>query len=481
MTHRFFLKSFEWILFSALIFISCNRSESSDYPFDLDFYCEDYQPLNFLENDKLTGLVPELLEKICNNLDIPFAVSVLPWREAYDQTRKSNSAVLLSTILNSTRKDQFKWAGPIASVDWLLYQSSQSLHSISSLEEAKTAESIGVIQGYSIEQFLLDQGFTNLKYCSNQEDGFEQLLNGEIDFFPASEITAEAVLNTLGKTIYALRKGIPLQTELVYFAFNLSVPDQVVEDFQNGIDALKGSGEFLNMYQKYLNTSKFPETLILYTEQYPPLTYRDNLGEITGFGTDLVQEILRRNQEYHEITLSSWSNGYQLALNHPNICLFTMDRTEIRENLFQWVGPIGTNTTWFYTKKGSAVKIESLDDARSLSAIGTVDSWFSTQYLKELGFTNLVGAGDPGAMTEKLLKGEVEAFVVTDVTFPDILKEMGYTYQEVNPSFALMSSDYYIAFSETTSPTIVNQWQSCLEKMKSDGTYTAIHQKWFPQ
>jgi polar amino acid transport system substrate-binding protein len=178
--------------------------------------------------------------------------------------------------------------------------------------------------------------------------------------------------------------------------------------------------------------------------------------------------------------LTIWSNGYQLALINPNFCLFTMDRTDIRENLFQWVGPIGTNTTWFYTKNGSDITITSIEDAKNLPSICTVNSWFSTQYLQKLGFSNLVTDSYPDFLTEKLINGEVSAFVCSDVTFPDILKQAGYESHNVIPAISLMSSDFYIGFSNSTSKTIVDQWQSTFNAIKLDGTYNAIHQKWFP-
>jgi len=189
---------------------------------------------------------------------------------------------------------------------------------------------------------------------------------------------------------------------------------------------------------------------------------------------------MKRNQLFIDIKLSLWSNGYDLALNNPNFCLFTMDRTQLRDNLFQWVGPIGTNTTWFYTKAGSGITISSIEKARNLKAVGTVNSWFSDQHLRSLGFTNLVSDNDPGVMTDKLMHGEVEAFVCTDVTFPEIMKGQGYQYNQVVTSFSLMSSDYYIAFSKNTPVKIIHQWQATLQSMRSDGTYDAIFRKWFP-
>jgi ABC-type amino acid transport substrate-binding protein len=174
-----------------------------------------------------------------------------------------------------------------------------------------------------------------------------------------------------------------------------------------------------------------------------------------------------------------WSIGYDLALNNPNFCLFTMDRTSGRDSLFQWVGPLGTNTTYFYTKSGSGITISSIQDAMNLPAVGTVNSWFSDQYLRSLGFTNLVSDGDPILMTKKLMSGEVQAFVCSGVTFPDIVRESGFNTNQVVPSYPLMSSDYYIAFSKNTPATIVSQWQQALNDLKTEGTYDEVYRKWF--
>lgn len=461
-----------------VLFTQCNKKDNNANNYDLKFITENYAPLNYVENSELKGLAPDLLKEICKGLNIPYKVSVLSWEEGYSMALNEKNAVLFTTDLTSDRKDIFKWAGPIASFDWLFWAAPQSLITLNSLDDAKKVGRIGVLHDYSIEQYLIREGFTNLVYCTDNVDGFSKLLKGEIDLFPSEKITAEAVMTGMGKTIYNIAEKLTIKTDLSYFAFNKNVPDEVVADFQKQIDRLKENGTLKLLSQKYLHTSDFPGTLQLYTEQYPPLTFRNNSGEITGFGTDIAGEIMRRNNIFADIRLSTWSNGYDLALSNPNFCLFTMDRTPIRENLFQWVGPIGTNTTWFYTKSGSGITISSLEEARSLSSIGTVNSWYSDQYLRELGFTNLVSNSDPNIIVQKLLNGEIEAFVCSDVTFPSILHGLGYPYSEVVTNFSIMSSDFYIAFSKNTPSSMVAKWQTALDAMKNDGTYDAIFNKW---
>lgn len=461
-------------------FTRCKKDNSeSTYRYQFQFITEDYKPLNYMDNGTLTGLAPELLKEVCRQLEIPFEVKVLPWDQGYTKVLATDNAVLFSTILNTQRKDLFKWAGPIASLDQVFYSSAQNPVKLNSLEDAKSIGKIGVLQDYAITQYLAGQGFTNFVYCKDNIEAFDRLLKGEIDLYPSDRITAQAALESLNKSIYSVSERLTIRTDLVYFAFNKKVPDDVVADFQAQLDRLKENGTMLSLYRKFMNSSDFPGSFQVYTENYPPLTFRDSYGNITGFGTEVVREIMKKNNQYADIRLTLWSIGYDLAQTNPNFCLFTMDRTPARDTMFQWVGPLGDNTTYFYTKSGSGITISSIDDARNLTSVGTVDSWFSDQYLRSLGFTNLVSEGDPILMTKKLMSGEIQAFVCSSVTFPDIVRESGFKFNQVVPSYPLMSSDYYIAFSKNTPASVVSQWQESLEALKAEGVYGAIYAKWF--
>jgi len=475
-------KSLFLIISVLVLFSGCKKESLTDpetYRFKFQFITENYKPLNYEEGGELKGLAPDVLREICGSLGIPFEVSVLQWAQGYQSALSTGNAVLFSTVLSANRKDLFKWAGPIASIDWTFYTLSPAQITLTSLDDAKAVQRIGVIKDDAMEQYLLQQGFTNLVYVNNTIEAFDKLLKGEIDLIPSDKVMAEAALLSLNKTIWSVTPLLTIHTDLVYFAFNKEIPDDVVADFQKEIDKLKDNGTLNKLYQKYMHQQNAPAALQIYTEQYPPLTYRNSSGEITGFGTDLVNEIMKRNQIYYPITLSLWSNGYTMAQNNPNFCLFTMDRTAARDTLFQWVGPLGSNVTYFFTKAGSGITITSINDAKNLQSVGTVDSWFSDQYLRQLGFTNLVSDPDPIVMAKKLMLGEINAFVCTAITFPDILKEAGYKYNQVVPAFPLMSSDYYIAFSKSTPVATVSQWQTSLDAIKQDGSYDAIKNKWF--
>jgi ABC-type amino acid transport substrate-binding protein len=111
------------LLFTTIIclFTQCEEKCDDTYRFQFKFITENYKPLNYLEGNSVKGLAPDVLQEICNRLNIPFEVEFLPWDAGYDLVQDTGNAVLFSTILNSARKDLFKWAGPIASLDFMQF------------------------------------------------------------------------------------------------------------------------------------------------------------------------------------------------------------------------------------------------------------------------------------------------------------------------------------------------------------------------
>lgn len=215
------------------------------------------------------------------------------------------------------------------------------------------------------------------------------------------------------------------------------------------------------------------------TEEYPPVTFMKE-GKVTGFVGDIVREIITRQGIPDRIRLTSWDEAYNLALSKPNVVLFSAERTEKRENLFQWVGPVGKNSAIFYAKKGSGIRIQSLEEAKKVSAIATTTNWFTEQFLKDKGFTNLVSSPLPVTGVKQLMNGEATVAVFTDITVPEIVKAAGYRMDDLEPVFTVSNTYFYIAVSRGTPAEMVQKWQSVLASLKADGTFEKIYRSYIP-
>lgn len=224
---------------------------------------------------------------------------------------------------------------------------------------------------------------------------------------------------------------------------------------------------------------KAEANLILLTEEYPPLTYA--VGDsLTGYGTEVVAALQKVLQTNYKTTVMNWDAAYQRALNEPNIVIFTMEQIPERQDLFHWIGPLGANKTNFYVRKKSNLKIDSLAAAKDIEAIGTVTNWFSEQYLKQQGFTNLVSTAEPESVVINLMKRQVDVAVLTDLSYMMIALNAGYLPTEMKPVFELMSTNYYIGISKKTDKAIVEKWQQAFSQIVQDGTLAKIKNKWLP-
>ena len=78
------------------------------------------------------------------------------------------------------------------------------------------------------------------------------------------------------------------------------------------------------------------------TENYAPFNYEKD-GKAQGITVDLLLEMFKKegsSKTREDITVLPWSRGYRMAQDKKNVVLFVTVRTEPREHMFKWVGPI---------------------------------------------------------------------------------------------------------------------------------------------
>lgn len=221
------------------------------------------------------------------------------------------------------------------------------------------------------------------------------------------------------------------------------------------------------------------QALKLYTEEYPPLNFTRD-GKPAGLGVEVVQEILSRTGQRAEIDVVPWTRGYHTVRTQADTALFVTMRTQEREKLFKWVGPIVVTATSFYALKGSGLSISSLDDARKAGTIGVPRQWYSYQALEAQDMPNLYGVLGPKQMMTMLRYKRVPLVVADNITLASLLALAELKPADVEALYTFMSTQAYIAFSLDSDDRLIEQWQAALDQMKADGRFQAIYHKWLP-
>ena len=217
--------------------------------------------------------------------------------------------------------------------------------------------------------------------------------------------------------------------------------------------------------------------LTILTENLPPLNYLKD-GVLVGPSVEIVKEIQRRVESHEEIKVYPWARAYKMALEDENVVLFGTTYTKVRHDKFKWIGPLATKRDILVAKKGSGIKINSLEDAKKVKRIGTLRDDTRERLLKRLGFTNLESVSDEQKNAKKLVLGRIDLWTYKKPGLKTVCELAGVDYNEIEEVYHLRKIDLMIAFSKKTSDSIVQNWRNAFNEMLADGTIMQIRKKW---
>jgi len=217
--------------------------------------------------------------------------------------------------------------------------------------------------------------------------------------------------------------------------------------------------------------------LTILTENMPPLNYLKD-GVLVGPSVEIVKEIQRRVGSHEQIKVYPWARAYKIALEEENVVLFGTTYTKVRHDKFKWIGPLATKRDILVAKKGSGIKINSLEDAKKVKRIGTLRDDTRERLLKRLGFTNLEPVSDEQKNAKKLVLGRIDLWTYKKPGLKTVCELAGVDYNEIEEVYHLRKIDLMIAFSKKTSDSIVQKWRNGFNEMLADGTIMQIRKKW---
>ncbi len=213
------------------------------------------------------------------------------------------------------------------------------------------------------------------------------------------------------------------------------------------------------------------QTIRAVTETTP---YTFQRGErVEGSATAVVEKTLQAaGLTDYQVRLYPWARAYDMALKEPNVLIFLIARTSAREQQFQWAGEImKIQYHLFRLRERSEIAVTSLDDARNYS-IGVMRDDVRQQYLQSKGFHRLTVSAQWIDNSNKLIKRQVDLVPLTDDDAHSLCQQAHFDCAGLTKVLTLdeASSGLYMAFSNATAASTVQQVRAAFDKLKADGT-----------
>lgn len=222
----------------------------------------------------------------------------------------------------------------------------------------------------------------------------------------------------------------------------------------------------------FLSVSLFSQTvdnLKIYTENYPPYNYQ-GMEKPEGIAVDLLVEMLKKldsSLTRENIEVINWARGYKKLLENTDTLLFSTTRTEEREHLFKWVGPITSIKVALIAKKNRSLKIDSIDDIKNYT-IGAVRSDVGEQLLHSIGITgNIISFSDINYNNIRMMEvGRIDLWSYEENVIKWILLQNNLNPDDYEAVYILKEAELFYALNINTSDEIVSKLQNVLNELE---------------
>lgn len=214
------------------------------------------------------------------------------------------------------------------------------------------------------------------------------------------------------------------------------------------------------------------------SEQFPPYNFEKD-GRLQGISIDLMTLCLDKlgsRQTRRDIRILPWARSYKQLLEEENTVLFAMTRTEQRENLFKWAGPISSSRNVLLAKKAADIKIISPDDLKKYK-VGTIRDDAGEQLVVEhFGFTeeNLELTSSARSSVLQLAAGRIDIFAYDENVARWIMNQEGIDSSQYESVYVLSEGFHYFGFNIRTADSLVRQFQQAIDELKAEGIYDII-------
>ncbi len=222
--------------------------------------------------------------------------------------------------------------------------------------------------------------------------------------------------------------------------------------------------------------------LQIVTEALPPLNYEEN-GQVTGYATALLQEVLRTANMDAPIKLMPWARAFQTGSTRPNNLLYSTVRTPDREKLFHWIGPISKRQIYLYKLRSRKdVQAKTLADV-SAYRIGLVREMASNQTILKSGYfndDNIDYAPTQESNIKKLLAKRVDMIVSLNWSAAFVAKSLSYSPAVLEQVLLLDDARtmYFFALNRNSDQALVTRLQKAFERVKTTGAMEQLQKKY---
>lgn len=164
-----------------------------------------------------------------------------------------------------------------------------------------------------------------------------------------------------------------------------------------------------------------------------------------------------------DILILPWARGYRNAQQGPNSVLFSTIRTPQRENSFQWVGPIASESDVLIALKERHITITNPIDMKNYIT-GAVRGDVGEEILNDLGvpMQSIASLSQVSSLAKMLKAERIDLWIFGDDGWREALVSNDIDPTDFEVIYRFTAKKYYYALSLDIDPQLVQTFQQAI-------------------
>lgn len=213
-------------------------------------------PFFYEENNKIKGLIFEIVSELSSRTGIPFKAMIFPWARAYNMGLSEKHILIPTLIRTGEREKLFKWVGETLRMKFFFYKlASREDIKITSLDDAKKYR-IGVMNEEVSHQYLKEEGFNSLDIVNSGELNIKKLLaKDRIDLIVFEENVFDHKIKKMDISASLFEKSFNIKglSKEISMAFSIHTDDAIVKKYVDAYDQIIKDGTYDRIINRFAN------------------------------------------------------------------------------------------------------------------------------------------------------------------------------------------------------------------------------------
>lgn len=218
---------------------------------ELHLYTEEYRPLSYIENGKLTGMAVEVVELLIQRTGQSARIELAPWTRGYHQVQREANSGLFSTVRTARREALFQWVGPIATGHTSFYARRGAGLNVRTLQDVERFSTLAVPKQWYSYEYLSDRGLKNLYGVPTPQHMMKMFKHGRIELLVANNLALDDMLSQQGMHRDEVELQFTFMGNNSYIAFSNATDPALVRQWQLALDELLRDGSLARIHQRW--------------------------------------------------------------------------------------------------------------------------------------------------------------------------------------------------------------------------------------